>query len=155
MAKEGTVRIKNPHKRGYATINESDYDPKKHTLIKGGEDQENAAVADSGKNPSGTYSEPTPTDIRYPDKTETEFENNMGAFIDKSAAGLREERGLPDAPGGIHPVEGMEVKHKGRGAYSIMVGDDEVVSGMSKQEADDFGAKSNEDKAAFVRERKA
>jgi hypothetical protein len=57
------------------------------------------------KNPSGTYSTPTPTDIRFPDKQATEFENNMGAFVGKSAADLRAERGLPDAPGGIKPVE--------------------------------------------------
>ncbi len=59
----------------------------------------------AGKNPSGTYSEPTPTDVRYPDKRGTEFENNMGAFINKSAAQIREAEGLPDKPGGIKPEE--------------------------------------------------
>lgn len=56
-----------------------------------------------GRNPSGTFSEPTPTDIRYPNKDETEFENNHGAFLGKSAAQMRDAAGLPDAPGGIHP----------------------------------------------------
>jgi hypothetical protein len=63
-----------------------------------------AGPGDDGRNTSGTYSEPTPSDIRYPDKSKTEFENNQGAFIDKSAAGMREERGLPDAPGGLAPA---------------------------------------------------
>ncbi|HEX2554233.1 MAG TPA: hypothetical protein VHL98_11055 [Microvirga sp.] len=57
----------------------------------------------SVKNPSGTYSEPTPTDVRYPDKQATEFENNLGAFVDKSAAQMREARGMEDRPGGIKP----------------------------------------------------
>ncbi len=57
----------------------------------------------AGKNPSGTYSEPTPTDVRYPDKRGTEFENNLGAFVNKSAAQIREAEGLPDKPGGIKP----------------------------------------------------
>lgn len=63
-----------------------------------------ASINDQGKNPSGTFSTPTPTDIRFPDKQATEFENNQGAFIGKSAADLREDLGLPDAPGGIKPV---------------------------------------------------
>jgi hypothetical protein len=64
---------------------------------------EPASADDQGKNPSGTFSTPTPTDIRFPDKQATEFENNQGAFIGKSAADLREDMGLPDAPGGIKP----------------------------------------------------
>jgi hypothetical protein len=58
-----------------------------------------------GKNPDGTYSEPTPSDIRYPNKDATEFANNHGAFVRKSAAQMREDQGLPDAPGGLHPIE--------------------------------------------------
>jgi hypothetical protein len=65
------------------------------------------ARLEAGRNPSGTFSEPTPTDIRYPDKDATEFENNHGAFIGKSAAELRDEKGLPDAPGGLEPDPGF------------------------------------------------
>lgn len=57
-----------------------------------------------GRNPSGTYSEPTPTDVRYPNKLETEFENNLGAHIGKSAAQMREQLKLPDEPGGLKPA---------------------------------------------------
>lgn len=58
---------------------------------------------DLTRNPSGTFSTPTPTDIRFPDKDKTEFENNHGAFVGKSAAQIREAEGLPDAPGGLAP----------------------------------------------------
>lgn len=61
------------------------------------------AVEVNAKNPSGTFSEPTPTDIRYPNKDLTEFENNHGAFFRKSAAQMRQDADLPDAPGGIYP----------------------------------------------------
>ena len=59
----------------------------------------------AGRNTSGTYGEPTPTDIRYPDKSKTEFENNAGAFLGRSAAGLRKEEGIEDAPGGLDPED--------------------------------------------------
>jgi hypothetical protein len=58
---------------------------------------------DLTRNPSGTFSTPTPTDIRFPDKDKTEFENNHGAFVGKSAAQIREAERLPDAPGGLAP----------------------------------------------------
>jgi len=58
-------------------------------------------VNNDGRNPSGTFSEPTPTDIRFPNKDLTEFENNRGAFRRKSASDLRKEKGLPDVPGGV------------------------------------------------------
>lgn len=64
---------------------------------------EGSVVADGTKNPSGTFSEPTPTDIRYPNKQDTEFENNMGAFVNKSAAQIRAENGMEDKPGGLNP----------------------------------------------------
>jgi hypothetical protein len=121
-------------------INRSDFDPSKHELhgdeIPGTEaslsDEEKdvlrkkeverkaeanrgitggSTMDTSGRNPSGTFSEPTPTDIRYPNKDETEFENNHGAFVNKSAAQMREDRCLPDAPGGLAP----DAEHVGKG----------------------------------------
>jgi hypothetical protein len=65
---------------------------------------------DSTRNPSGTYSEPTPTDIRYPNKDATEFENNHGAFVGRSAAQMREEAGMEDKPGGLIPEVHEAVK---------------------------------------------
>jgi len=62
-------------------------------------------IEEVGRNPSGTFSEPTPTDVRYPNKLETEFENNMGAHVGKSAAQLRETLGLPDQAGGLKPED--------------------------------------------------
>lgn len=119
----------------FAIINKSDFDPKKHKLH-GENDDTNLTEADEairkqreaertyeanrgisggpslsgdGKNPSGTYSEPTPTDVRFPNKNETEFENNHGAFVGKAAAQMREEAGLPDAPGGLNPGSQVEI----------------------------------------------
>lgn len=106
MSQLETVKVvRKDSAHGYKIINKADYDPKKHTLFKGKEaDQaEPEGGLDEGRNPSGTYSEPTPTDVRYPDKDATEFENNHGAFVGKSAAELRDEKGLPDAPGGLQP----------------------------------------------------
>lgn len=99
MANIETVAVKSGD--SYALINKSDFDEKKHELYEGATPSE--TVTDLSRNPSGTFSEPTPTDIRYPDKAKTEFENNTGAFIGKSAAELREELELPDAPGGLDP----------------------------------------------------
>jgi hypothetical protein len=52
-----------------------------------------------------------------------------------------------------NPAQGddkLVAKHRGRGSYSIMRGDDEVAENLSKAEAEDFNAMSDEDKAAFV-----
>ena len=89
----------------------------------------NSNVVDTLKNPSGTYSEPTPTDIRYPNKDETEFENNHGAFVNKSAAGMRKELGLLDEPGGLNPKRHKNVKQAeeavaAAGATDVEDGDD-------------------------------
>jgi len=125
---------------GHMIINRSDFDESKHTLHPDNEGEVGSdaksdarrhfehndelrkleanrgvaggpAVNSDGRNPSGTFSEPTPTDIRYPNKDETEFENNHGAFVQKSAAQMREEKGLPDAPGGLSP----DAPHVGKG----------------------------------------
>lgn len=99
MAEIKTMAVKSGD--SYAIINESDFDEKVHERYDGviPSDLPN----DLTRNPSGTFSTPTPTDIRFPDKSKTEFENNAGAFIGKSAAGLRDEKGLADAPGGLDP----------------------------------------------------
>jgi hypothetical protein len=133
-----TVKVKREGGRGFRLINRKDFDPKKHTMLEGEKPKsetpaqriarEESELADArrtaegnrgqvdgsgniadGKNPSGTYSEPTPTDVRFPDKLATEFENNLGQSVNKSAAGLREEQGLPDAPGGIKPAEAAAI----------------------------------------------
>lgn len=128
-----TVKIKSGD-GDYAVINKSDFDPDKHKLYDKEQKAETAterkvreeseakrkyeanrgisggpAQVDTDRNPSGTYSEPTPTDIRYPDKNQTEFENNHGAFVGKSAAQMREDQGLPDAPGGLNPGSNIEI----------------------------------------------
>lgn len=102
MADLETVKIKHG-KNDYMIINKDDYDPKKHELYKGKAGSEPTENEAQDRNPSGTFSEPTPTDVRYPDKDATEFENNHGAFVGKSAAEMREAEGLPDAPGGLQP----------------------------------------------------
>jgi hypothetical protein len=128
MADLETVRVKSG--KDFAIINLDDFDPAKHepfddddkALVEGHTKDELRAADEAqrqlnanrgvmrdpggqamARNPSGTYSEPTPTDIRYPDKDTTEFENNHGAFVAKSAPEMRHAKNLPDAPGGLQP----------------------------------------------------
>lgn len=128
-----TIKVNHSDEHGndHVVINRADYDPAKHTPFddesKAAADAEianrerfadleakhqyeanrgvptSSAPGASGRNPSGTFSEPTPTDIRYPNKDETEFENNHGAFVGKSASQMRAARGIEDAPGGLNP----------------------------------------------------
>ena len=151
---EETVRVKVDSPRGFKIISKSEYDanPDKYEIVesKGSETDNPSVYGRGGRNPDGTFSEPTPTDIRYPNKDATEFANNHGAFVKKSAAQMRQERGLPDAPGGLHPVEAMKTEEVGKGFYSIKVGDEEIVDGMSKAEADAWNAMDDEDKKEYV-----
>jgi hypothetical protein len=154
-----TIKVKREGGKGYRLINKTDFDPKKHKTFDGEKVEaamsaeerkladememrrkieanrgQSGSVVDadvSQRNPSGTYSEPTPTDIRYPDKTATEFENNLGAFVGKSAAGLRQEMGLPDAPGGIHPHR--RVAKGPKGLWFVMEGEDRVSAGFKSE----------------------
>lgn len=164
----------------HAVINLSDYDPKVHKPFdeesraavgaskKGAhakieeaevmrEHQANRGVGGgmplvaTDRNPSGTFSEPTPTDIRYPDKDATEFENNHGAHIARSAAALREEMGLPDVPGGIKPEEaalaeatGLRVAKGPGGRFYVMNGEERASKGFGSED---------EANAALVEER--
>jgi hypothetical protein len=84
----------------------------------------------SDKNPSGTFSEPTPTDIRYPDKDATEFENNHGAFLGKSAAQMRETAGMDDKPGGLRP----EVHEKVQEATAALAAASAVARPLTAKE---------------------
>lgn len=102
MSQIETVAVKREGGQGYRIINKSDFDPKQHKLAKVPA-SDSAEGFDPLRNTSGTFSEPTPTDIRFPDKDLTEFENNHGAFLGRSAAELRAKLGLPDAPGGLAP----------------------------------------------------
>lgn len=104
-----TVRVtdkKNPQ-RGMLVMNKSDYEGQKDQYEMyqdpGGVTMNNPPVGVDplGRNTSGTYSKPTPSDIRYPDKDLTEFENNHGAFVQKDAASMRDSLGLPPLPGGL------------------------------------------------------
>jgi hypothetical protein len=150
MSRVETVKVEDGE-GGYVIINKSDYDEKKHKMIKskGGEHVENAGAlgvefTDRGvKNPSGTYSEPTPTDIRYPNKDQTEFENNHGAHVGKSAAQIRKAKGLPDKPGGIQPNADVEIpddwrkmKVKERKALAAQLGGEE--DNMSAADANEL-----------------
>jgi hypothetical protein len=93
--------------RGPLLMNKSDFEGQKEQYEvyqdPGGVTMNNMPVGVDplGRNTSGTYSEPTPSDIRFPDKDATEFENNHGAFVKKDAASMRDVAGMPDEPGGI------------------------------------------------------
>jgi hypothetical protein len=151
-----TVRVKTGD-GDYKIVNRADYlrDPHAHgELIKGGEDQEQGIHAGaSERNPSGTFSEPTPTDIRYPNKDATEFENNHGAFVRKSAAQMRDDLDMPDAPGGLFPDGAMRLEPTGPGTFRVMSGNREVLDRVAKGDADKFNAMSDEEKASWVEDR--
>lgn len=175
-----TVKIKHSDADGndHLIINKSDFDPNKHELFDGSQNADDGltdeerdaarkkeaerkveanrgvpggrAPSNDGRNPSGTYSEPTPTDIRYPNKDHTEFENNYGAHIRKSAAEMREDMGLPDEPGGLKALDqpkgataegddapGMHVGKGPRGLFYVMNGKERVSKGfVTEAEAD-------------------
>lgn len=87
----------------YKIINEKDFDPAKGHVKYEGVLPRDTVTDLANRNADGTFSEPTPTDIRYPNKDMTEFANNHGAHVNRSAAEMREEMNLPDAPGGLAP----------------------------------------------------
>jgi hypothetical protein len=92
-----TVAIKAGN--SYAIINKKDFDEKTQQLYDGPLPRD--VVTDLSKNPDGTFSQPTPTDIRFPDKNLTEFANNHRSGM--SAHEARVAAKLPDAPGGLQP----------------------------------------------------
>lgn len=127
-----TIKVKAGNERGYKIINRSDFqqgvdtpyekedepaqlsDAEQEAADKlAAERKANAnygqvdggILADSNRNSDGTFSEPTPTDIRYTNKDNTEFANNHGAFVNRSAAEMRAEAGMEDVPGGLNPEE--------------------------------------------------
>jgi hypothetical protein len=60
---------------------------------------------------------------------------------------------VPIAPGKTSKdaPTGLTAKHRGGGSYSIMDADGkEILSGMSKDDAEAYNVLSEEDKAAFV-----
>lgn len=178
-----TVKIKADNPKGYRIINASDFDPKQHQVVEGEAPAEKSAAevaateeleakrkaeANRGqtegsggvvtdRNPSGTFSEPTPTDIRYPNKDETEFENNYGAHIGKSAAGLREELGMEDKPGGLNPAKKeaedkkeadarLEAKRLRDGETALPeAAEDDGLNGMSARELREYAAENEID----------
>lgn len=73
---------------------------------------------------------------------------------DLSKAELDGLKGYPGIVGGSAPAE-PEARHKGRGSYSVMAGDAEVVEGLTKDEADSFNALDASAKADFVASRQA
>lgn len=158
MATIETVMVK----RGdsYAIINKDDFDPKVDVIYEGTRPAD--VVSDLSKNPSGTFSQPTPTDIRFPNKDLTEFENNHGAFVKKSAAQIREAEGMIDAPGGLAPDPDLEERAKEAQKGPAAVPVDPAVDNESKAQpaparvkaADDAAKKAGEARAPATSEKK-
>lgn len=179
-----TIKVK--HADGHMVINESDFDPNKHEpfddeasksaeAMKAKAENHPAVQAEEakrmadanrgvtaspnlegGKNPSGTFSTPTPSDVRYPNKDHTEFENNHGAFVGKSAAQMREALGLPDAPGGLNPqptmegsendvAAGLHVGKGPRGKFYVKSGKDRVSEAFETEDEAKKSLKSLQD----------
>lgn len=118
MSRIPTVTVKDGE-GGYRIINESDFDPKTMERFESPLPRDTVTTLNKS-NADGTFDEPTPTDIRFPNKDVTEFANNHGATVNKSAAQMRAERDLPDAPGGLAPdpvlAEAVEKEKKAREA---------------------------------------
>jgi len=117
-----TIKVKNPNtKDGFMIINRHEFDddqkskkPKYEEFEEDDTDADGDGIPDrlqAGRNTSGTFDEPTPTDVRYTNKDATEFENNHGSHLGNSAAELREASGMPQKPGGLLPEVRKSVKN--------------------------------------------
>lgn len=154
-----TVKVINPNdtKHGAMIINKSDYDADQasekpqYKLHKDNavsdDDQPGNVAGNDGRNPDGTFSEPTPTDIRYANKDATEFANNhrnMGA----SASQVRDAAGMEDKPGGIIPEATDKVKEAEAALAGIASNDGPAAVKMTNvvevQENTDAKDKSND-----------
>lgn len=114
MIKE-TIYVEADNDAGYRLINKDEFDSKTMKEYTGplrGLTPEELR----NRNSSGTFSEPTPTDIRYPNLRDTEFENNYGAFVGSSAAELREKEGIEQRPGGLNPAVHEAVQDAAKGS---------------------------------------
>jgi hypothetical protein len=133
MPKIPTVTVKDGN--GYKIINESDFDPKTMERYESPLPRDTVTTLQK-TNADGTFDEPTPTDIRFPNKDVTEFANNHGATVNKSAAQMREEKKLPDAPGGLAPdpvlAEAVEKEKAAREAAAAKKAADEKAAAAKK-----------------------
>lgn len=68
-------------------------------------------------------------------------------YTDKDPKGVAIEAAPQNA-------DALNAVHRGRGSYSVMRGDTEVLPGLNKEEADAFNEKSAAEKSEFVHERK-
>lgn len=154
-----TVRVVNPNdpKGGFMIVNKSDYEGNKKSddnkeglelhetdpTHPGASDEDKGAAraeaealdAPKPRNTSGTFDEPSPMDIRYPNKDGTEFENNHGAFMGTSAAELRDANDMEQKPGGVDDTQLQAVKKE-----------DEA-----RKEREAAGARSQQDKPKLAR----
>lgn len=115
-----TVRVidKKDRARGPLLMNKADFDKSadQYEVYQdpGGVTMNNAPIGVDplGRNTSGTYSKPTPSDVRYPDKDATEFENNHGAFVQRDAAHMRAAAGQEPLPGGVvTPDDSLDIEN--------------------------------------------
>lgn len=120
MAEEETIRVRDG--MGFRTIKKTDKKPEDvEWEDPGGVTMNNPVygVTHDGKNPTGTYSEPTPSDVRFPDTNATEFEGNHLMVAGQNAAEQRDALGMEDKPGGIVDPDAPEPsKAKGKAAVA-------------------------------------
>jgi hypothetical protein len=129
-----TVRIKSEvsddNPLGFIVINEDDFDALKHELF-----VESAEPADDDKKDGETD----------PPK-DSETDSSKPDDASNGETGGSSESGATPA---------YRAEHRGRGSYSVMDGEVEVVSGLAKDEAVAFNALSTAEKVAFVAGRNA
>lgn len=84
----------------------------------------------------------------------TKLLGNPHFEVEGARNGASEAKSEPEAPpappAAPAPDFAYEAKHRGRGNYSIMRGDEEVREGLTKADAETFNGLSDDDKAAYV-----
>jgi hypothetical protein len=139
-----TVKVKNPKDKtgGFMVINREDFEKdqvkaedKRQYELHPDEEKSDRAISDrAGQglvtrgNASGTLDEPTPTDIRFPNKLHTEYEGNLGALRGESAAEHRDAAGMEQRPGGLNPDVYERVREGQAEVEAVTGGDDDNVA---------------------------
>lgn len=97
-----------------------------------------------------TFDKNRPTEVTE-ERALGKLRNNTFFKVDDGKA----PKALTTSPDGAHTstvptVPGLRATHRGGGRFSIMDGDKEVQSGLTKDDAHAFNDMSDEDKAAYV-----
>jgi hypothetical protein len=95
--------------------------------------------------PEGDIAVVTTRGVRFFDGQAVELNHgDHSALISKLRGNPHFELAGADEPAAL------VAKHRGRGVYAIVKGDETIIEGLSKTDADQFNALSDADKAIYV-----